>query len=76
MHVRTCLPLLRISGTAGRILLKFGVVMDQLAMHLIYEQRMGYLRLRISVSPKKKKKHFVRASCPSKARLKSMAKTH
>ena len=28
LHVRTCAPLFRISGTAGRIVLKFGVWLD------------------------------------------------
>ena len=35
-HVRTCEPLFLILGTAGRIALNFGRVMDEPAMHFMH----------------------------------------
>ena len=36
LQVHTCKPLFRISGTDGRIALKFGEFMDKLAVHFMH----------------------------------------
>ena len=45
MHERTCIPLLSISGTAGRIVLKFGVARGLLAKRL--QEAMGGVNLHV-----------------------------
>ena len=46
LHVHTCEPLFRISGTTGRIALKFGVLLDPLTMHFTHAISGGYIQVR------------------------------
>ena len=43
LHVRTCAPLFRILGTAGRIALKFGMLLETNQLHSLHKPRIGYI---------------------------------
>ena len=43
LHVRMCVPPFYISGTAGRILMKFGAWLETNYLSVLHESRVGYI---------------------------------